>query len=278
MGIEDEVAAHYSRGGLEQAILAALRNAGKDVDHLVAADLAGADEFHLGWKPATVELAKDMGLAPDMRVLDIGCGLGGPARYFAEAHMCRVDGIDLTADFVACATALTRRCGLADRVRFQQASALALPFESHCFDRATLIHVGMNIADKPGLFAEARRVLKPDGLLCVYDVMRMQPTPLTYPMPWAETEATSFVETPATYRALLAASGFTVVDGQNRRELSLALWKQMREAAARHGPPALSLHVLMGPAMPARVGNAMAALEAGTIAPIEMLARAASAA
>ena len=274
MGVEEQVAEHYSRSDLEQAILAALRTVGKDVEHLVSADLAGADEFHTGWKAATVEIARDLGLAPDMRVLDIGSGLGGPARYFAEAHHCRVDGIDLTADFVDCANGLTRRCGLADRVRFQRASALALPFEGRCFDRATLIHVGMNVEDKAGLFAEARRVLKPGGLFCVYDIMRMTPDEIPYPMPWAGSVETSFVEPPETYRALLTAAGLEIEQEHDRREFALALWRQMREGAARHGPPALSLHILMGPATPERLGNVMATLEAGTIAPVEMVARA----
>lgn len=270
--IEEQVARHYGRDGLEQAILDALRAAGRDVEQLAAADLAGADEFHLGWKPATVELATDLALAPGMRVLDIGSGLGGPARHFAEAHGCRVDGVDLTESYVACAAALTRRCGLADRVRFHQASALALPFAGACFDRATMIHVGMNIADKAALLAEAARVLKPGGLFCVYDVMRTRPGAIPYPMPWAESEATSFVETPESYRRLLAEAGLDPVQERDRRAFSLELWRGMREQAARQGPSPLSLHILMGPATPQRIGNVMAALEEGLIAPVQMIA------
>jgi ubiquinone/menaquinone biosynthesis C-methylase UbiE len=275
MGVEERVAEHYSRSGLETAILAALRTAGKDVERLAPDDLSGVDEFHTGWKPVTVEIARDLGLAPGMRVLDIGSGLGGPARHFAAAHGCEVDGVDLTPDYVACANALTRRCGLADRVRFHQGSALALPFADGQFDRATLIHVGMNVTDKAGLFAEARRVLKPGGLFCVYDLMRRRPDPIPYPMPWAASAETSFVETPETYRALLAAAGFAIVEEHDRRAFCLALWRRLRETAARQGPPPLSLHVLMGPATPQRVGNVMAALEQGLLAPVERIARAA---
>src|SRR5262245_3285113 len=126
MNTEQRVAQHYARDGLEQAILAALEASGKDIHKLTASDLSGADEFHLGWLPATIELARELGLAQGMHVLDVGSGIGGPARYFASAHGCRVTGIDLTEEFVEVANALTKRCGLSDRVGFQQASALAL--------------------------------------------------------------------------------------------------------------------------------------------------------
>lgn len=281
MDTEQQVARHYgARSGagdaaLETRIIEALIKSGKDVAKLTAADLSGADEFHLGWRAQTVELARELGLAPSLRVLDIGSGIGGPARYFAEAHGCRVTGIDLTPEFVACAVALTARCGLAGRVDFQQGSALAMPFAASTFDAATLIHVGMNIADKAKLFAEARRVLMAGGTFCVYDVMQMDAAPLPYPMPWAASLETSFVETPETYRRLLEAAGFRIRQERNRRDFVLALAKRMREDIAVNGAPPLSLHVLMGPAGKERLGNVMAALERGSIAPVEMIAVAA---
>src|SRR5438552_10568272 len=145
MDTEQQVARYYGRAGLEAGILDALKANGKDIDKLAPSDLSGADEFHLGWHAMTVELAKDLGLRRDMHVLDVGSGIGGPARYFAETCGSRVTGIDLTPEFVATANGLTRRCGLGERGSFRQASALALPFEAEEFDAATLIHVGMNI-------------------------------------------------------------------------------------------------------------------------------------
>ena len=160
MNTEQQVATHYTHGSLLQTILNALTRMGKDPERFAATDLATGDELHLGWLPATAALAKDLGLAPGMHVLDVGSGIGGPARYFADAHQCRVTGIDLTEEFVATATDLTRRCGLSDLVTFRQGSALDLPFDAATFDAATLIHVGMNIKDKARLFGEVRRVLK----------------------------------------------------------------------------------------------------------------------
>ncbi len=274
MDMEAQVARHYMHGALERSILDALAAAGKDLDRLTAADLAGVDEFHLGWRASTVALAQDLQLAQGQRVLDIGSGIGGPARYMAEAHGCQVTGIDLTEEFVAVATALTRRCGLAHRVSFRLGSGLALPFPDGSFDAATLIHVGMNIERKDLLFREVRRVLKPGGRFGVYDVMRMEEAPLPYPMPWAADAATSFVEPPATYRTLLGESGFAVEQEVNLREFVLARWQEMRAEAASRGQPLLSLRNLVGPAFEERFSNVLRALQAGNIAPIQMIARA----
>src|ERR1700752_754935 len=158
MNTEHQVAEHYTHGSLQQVILDALKAMGKNPERFSAADLSTADELHLGWVPATVALAKDLRLAPGLHVLDVGCGLGGPARYFAETHRCHVTGFDLTEEFVQVATELTRRCGLKGLVSFRQGSALDLPFGGGAFDAATLIHVGMNIADKAKLFENVRRV------------------------------------------------------------------------------------------------------------------------
>jgi ubiquinone/menaquinone biosynthesis C-methylase UbiE len=275
MQTEQLVAKHYARPGLEQAILDALTRSGKNIDRLVASDLSGADEFHLGWRQATAELARNLGLAQGIELLDIGSGIGGPARYFAEVCDCRVTGIDLTEEYVQTATALTRRCGLAEKVHFHQGSALALPFAEDTFDVATMIHVGMNIEDKARLFREARRVLRQDGHFAVYDIMKTAAAKLPFPMPWAETAATSFVMPPEIYHELLIASGFEVTQEHNRRELALTLGREMRVNAARDGAPPLGLHILMGPATPQRLENVMGAMQQGLIAPIEIIARAA---
>ncbi|MEZ5832824.1 MAG: methyltransferase domain-containing protein [Dongiaceae bacterium] len=256
-------------------ILDAVKAMGKNPDRLAATDLATGDELHLGWLPATAALAKDLGLVRGMRVLDVGSGLGGPARVFAEAHGCRVTGIDLTEEFVRVAADLTRRCGLGDLVSFHQGSALNLPFDAGTFDAATLIHVGMNIADKAKLFENVRRVLKQGALFGVYEVMRVGEKSLPYPMPWALTIETSFVETPETYRRLLAAAGFRIEAEVNRREFVLDLAREMRQKIEKSGMPALNQQILMGPTFRERIGNVMSTLEAGTIAPIQMIVRAA---
>jgi ubiquinone/menaquinone biosynthesis C-methylase UbiE len=274
MDVERTVAAHYARPDIEAAILDALRAEGKDPDRIAASDLSAADAFHLGWHAVTLDLVADLAPGRDDHLLDIGSGIGGAARTFADRTGCRVTGIDLTEAYVEAAIALTRRCGLSDRVTFRQASALDLPFDAGTFDAATLIHVGMNIADKAGLFAQARRVLKSGGLFCLYEVMRVGDADIPYPMPWAATAETSFVETPAAYRRHLEAAGFAVDAQTDRSAQVAAIGRAMRAAATSTGVPPLGLHLLIGPDVRARTANVMAALEAGIIAPVQMMARA----
>lgn len=274
MNVDEAVARHYTQSDLTSRILSALIQAGKNLDMLSSNDLAEIDEFHLGWAPQTAEFASQLDLTAEMDVLDIGSGLGGPARYFAEMHSCNVTGIDLTAAFVALAKQLTTQAALADRVKFVKASALAMPFDAASFDRATLIHVGMNIADKEGLFREVRRVLQPGGRFGVYDVMRIGAGELPMPMPWADSEATSFVETPEIYRALLEAAGFQVTHQRDRTGFVLALVAKMRERIAVEGTPVLGLHLVIGPTARERAGRLISCLEREQLAPIELIATA----
>jgi ubiquinone/menaquinone biosynthesis C-methylase UbiE len=270
MDVEGEVARHYAQSELTRTVLEALRAAGKDLDALDAADLSPVDEFHTGWAPQTVAMAKTLGLAPGVAVLDVGSGIGGPARYFARAFGADVTGIDLTPAFVELATDLTARTGLADRVRFVEGSALDLPFEDGRFDLATMNHVGMNIADKARVFAEVRRVLKPGGRFVVYDLMRTGEGELPMPMPWADTAATSFVETPERYRALLAGAGFTVAGERDWTELVLAVAAEMRSRIEREGMPVLGVHLLLGPTARERLGRVITAIRDGLLAPTEI--------
>jgi ubiquinone/menaquinone biosynthesis C-methylase UbiE len=273
-GIERNVAMHYSHGTLEAAILGALAAMGKDIEHLEPADLAPVDEFHIGGRTATAAFVAELGLAPNMHLLDIGAGLGGAARYIATEHGCRVTGIDVTEDYVRLANNLAKRVHLADRVSFQKASALALPFEAEGFDGAYMMHVGMNVFDKDALFAEVRRVLKPGGMFGIYDILRAGPGDVTLPVPWASSVATSYLADEATYRHLLERAGFAVEKTRNRRDFALDFFRELRERIAGSGPPPLGLHILMGPEASRKVANMTRAIEDGIAAPVEIVARA----
>ncbi len=273
MEIEQAVARHYAHGSLEEAILGALAAAGKDLNRLTPKDLAPVDEFHVGGRQATIAFAEQFGLRPGMRLLDIGCGLGGAARYFADAHGCQVTGIDLSGEYVAVANALAARVGLGERVSCQAGSALALPFAPGSFDAAYMFHVGMNIEDKSRLFAEVRRVLAPSGLFGIYDVMRLADGDLSYPVPWASGPESSFVADAATYRRLLAAAGFEVLKQRDRRDFALEVFAQMRARGAAAGPAPLGLHLVMGANAGQKVKNMIADISAGLIAPTEIICR-----
>jgi SAM-dependent methyltransferase len=273
MTVERDILAHYRHGSLEQALLAGLVAAGKDPDKLTADDLAAADEFHVGGRQATLDLAAEIAPAAGMHLLDIGSGIGGPSRFFAQNYDCRVTGVDLSEEYVVTAGSLARRTALDGRVDYRVASALDLPFPDNSFDAAYMQHVGMNIADKARLFHEVHRVLKDGATFALYDVMRTGEGQLTFPVPWASDEGGSFVEPPEVYRALLSADGFEVVKERNRAEIALGFFQAMKAKVAASGPPPFGLHLVMGASAPQKVANMIALIEAGIIAPVEMICR-----
>ena len=274
MSTEAAVAGHYGRGRLEESILAALVREGKDLEKLTAGDLAVVDEFHVGGLESTQELAGQMELRPGLRLLDVGSGIGGPARYFAAEHGCRVTGIDLTEEFVRVATSLTRRTRLEGLADFQQGSALQLPFPAGTFDRAYMIHVGMNVADKPGIFREVRRVLKPEGRFTLFEIMRIGDGPIRYPVPWALTEETSFVGSVKEYREALEDAGFQIGQERRRGPFAIAFTERMRARMMQGGPPALGLHLLIGEKAPLMAGNMLEMMKEGVLEPVELHCRA----
>ena len=268
---EQAIAEHYSQGDLEREILNALTTAGADPECLDPDQLAPVDEFHIGGRQATVELVDQLDLHPGLRVLDVGSGLGGTARYLARRHAVEVTGLDLTAEYVHVAASLTRRTGLAELVQFRQGSATNLPFPDGSFDRMCMLHVGMNVADKAALFSEIRRVLVGGGIFGVYDVMRIGPGEVVYPVPWAATSATSFLAGPQRYRELLVAAGLPVQAERGRWSFGIDFFREMRARVAQDGPPALGLQLVMGPDAASKIANLAGSLECAALAPTEMI-------
>jgi SAM-dependent methyltransferase len=275
MTTETKVAGHYTRGQLEESILWAMARMGKDTAKLVTADLAPIDEFHVGGLESTQALAAQMDLRPGMRLLDVGSGIGGPARYFAAEHGCRVTGVDLTEEFVRVAKRLTQLVKLDHLAEFRHASALELPFTSETFDRACMIHVGMNIPDKSGVYREVRRVLKTGGIFALFEIMRGGANgTLRYPVPWALSGQTSFVSGAKDYRKMLEQAGFRIVQERNRREFAIEFTKQNMSRLTASGPPILGVQLLMGDKTPEMLKNVLTMMQEGVLEPVELYAQA----
>ncbi len=269
--IEETVARHYGVSGLLERILAGLEANGADPQNLQPDDLAPVEEFHIGGRKATALAVEKLSPRADHHVLDVGCGIGGTARFIAGQVGCRVTGIDLTPEYIDVARELTARTGLAGKIGYHVASALDMPFEAASFDAAITIHVAMNIRDRAGLYGEIARVMKPGARLCIYDVMKKNADDITYPVPWAETAESSYLTTPDEMRTLLGEAGFEVMEVEDRTDFAIEFFQQSLAAAA-NGPLPLGLHLVMGASAPEKFKNLLANVENGRVAPAQIIA------
>lgn len=241
----------YNPPKLVDRIKSALSTVAPESQSLTVAQLAPLDQFHTRGILATAELAGAAGIEPSTRVLDLGSGIGGPARYLAANFGCKVTGLDLSPAFVDTATYLTERCGLSNKVTFQGGDAQHLPFADASFDAVFLQHVAMNIADRPALYAEVVRVLAPGGRFATYDIV-LRDSDVIYPAPWARDASTSFLLTERDTRTALEQAGFQVALWRDDTQIA-ADWFQAAMAAPQ--PTGLNLGVVMGPDFRITVGN-----------------------
>lgn len=178
-------------------------------------------------------------------MLDVGCGLGGTARYLAVRHGVNVTGVDLTAEYCRVGNLLSDRTGLAGRVELVVANALQLPFVEASIDAVITEHAAMNIADKRRLYGEMRRVLRARGRLAIYDVVRGQGGEVHFPVPWARRPEISFLASEDELRTLLEDSAFEVLIWRDVTPEALT-WFRERAAALEREAPMLGFHLLLG--------------------------------
>jgi len=268
-----DVTRHYAGQDIADRILAALRDAqGGDVA-ITPDTLAPLDHFHGRGLAATRELVQLLAPAPGEQLLDMGSGVGGPARWIAAHHGCHVTGIDLTPEFCTAARALNAAAGMTAQVTIVNGSATELPFPDGTFDRVYSQNVIMNIADKARFYGEARRVVKPGGVLAFSNVGLGPAGAPHYPVPWATTAATSFLSTPEETRAHMVAAGLEIISFRDTTEALRPGLIAFGEKVAREGLPRLGPHIFMGERMAEFQANSTRNLAEARTCLIEALVR-----
>jgi SAM-dependent methyltransferase len=264
---------HWGQGDVYGLIVSALEKAGKPLAGLTVEDLAPVDHYHARGFPATVELADRLPIQPGSHILDIGCGLGGPARYLAQRFKCRVSGLDITEAFVEAANRLTALLHMEERVQVRLGDGHSLPYEDACFDGAYALHVTMNVADRPRFFAEACRVLRPGAFFALTEHGLGPEGNPHHPVPWSEDGSGAHLVAPQQTRALLEAAGFTAIDIEDAGAKYLAGYKRAVQLAERGQLPPLGVHMLMGENAVLKMANAARNIEEGRTRPIEVICR-----
>ncbi len=246
--VTNPIEIHYDHGSndLTEVITKKLQEVGKDLNNLTTTDLNTIDEFHVRARKATLEIGENMGLTEDSRVLDIGSGLGGPARTIADTYHSHVTGIDLTASFCKAANTISKWLDMTDRTSFIQGDATNLPFPDASFDAAMTIHVAMNIAEKDLLYEQAHRVLKPGCVFVAYDIVQGEGGDIRYPVPWARDASISHVSTPDEMHNALQEAGFRILSATDSTKESQAWFDTMATETAVPLIPPLTLQTVLG--------------------------------
>lgn len=266
------IADHWGQGDVYGRIVAALQKAGKRLDGLSIEDLAPVDHFHARGFPATVELADRMPVKAGHHILDIGCGLGGPARYLATRFDCKVSGIDITPPFVEAANRLTALLRMEGKVLVQLGDGQKLPYADAAFDGAYTQHVTMNVADRARFFAEAFRVLKPGAFFALTEHGLGEKGDPYHPVPWSSDGSGAYLMRPAQTRAFVEAAGFRDVVIEDTGAKYLAGYRMAMEKA-KQGLPPLGLHLLTGETAAEKTRNAARNIEEGRTHPIQLFCR-----
>ncbi|MFK8008366.1 MAG: class I SAM-dependent methyltransferase [Saprospiraceae bacterium] len=255
---------HYHRSNLFEEIINRLEKLDIDMTNVKREDIAGVDEFHVRGAQVSKELAKSIDIK-NTTVLDVGCGLGGPARMLADEYGCQVTGIDLSQEFIRTATNLSELVGLSSKTKFVYGNATELPFEDKSFDVVWTQHVQMNVEDKEKFYSEINRVLSDKGIFLYYDIFKNGKEEVTYPMPWASEPKISFLVPPIEMESILSDLNFKTIQSIDQTNKGIFFFEKFMERINQFGAPKLGLNVLMGASTKTKISNLLNGLKEGNL-------------
>jgi SAM-dependent methyltransferase len=265
------ISEHWGSGDVYAKIIKAMEAASISPDTVTVEQLAPLDHFHARGFPATVELGDALPIQSGQLIIDIGCGIGGPARYLARRFGCRVSGVDITQPFVETANKLTALLKMERQVEIELGDGQRLPYGDAIFDGGYTQHVTMNIADRALFFREAFRVLKPGAFFAITEHGLGPEGSPHYPVPWSEDGSGSYLVLPVDTVTYLKEAGFVDVDVEHTGAKYLQGYQRAIELAALGALPPLGVHVLMGQTAPAKTRNAARNIEEGRTHPIQVI-------
>lgn len=274
MNNQQIVVDHYASGELFEKICAGIKQLKKSPDTVTMEDLASIDEFHIGGRQATQGFLDQMAISTDDHVIDVGCGIGGSSRFTAKFYGCQVTGIDLTKEYVDTGNVLCAWLGLSGQVKLVQGDALEINAPDATFDKAFMLHVGMNIANKVALAKEINRVLKPGGVFGIYDIMQMSNEPIIFPVPWASVAEASTLASLDDYKKIFTSAEFELLSERNQQVFAIEFFSHQKALSVinKEAHP-LGLQLLMGEQAPTKVKNMVKNITMNRIAPIELIFR-----
>ena len=255
---------HYYRSNLYETITGQLKKMDIDLRHVKRKDLSAADEFHVRGAEVSRELAESIEIK-NRKLLDIGCGVGGPCRMLADEFNCDVTGIDISAEFIRTATKLSELTGFSDRTKFICGNATDLPFGKNTFDIVWTQHVQMNIRDKVKFYSEINRVLSGNGIFIYYDIFKKGNKKIDYPVPWANGPDISFLAKTTEVEGILGNLGFKKRQTTDQTKSGIIFFEKLIGRTGKPGPPKLGLHLLMGKSTKRKINNLLNGLKEGKI-------------
>lgn len=273
MADSQSISDHWGSGDVFSMVLDAMKAAGIDPATVTIAQLAPVDHFHARGFPATKELADILPIRPGDHILDIGCGIGGPARYLADRFGCQVDGIDITEPFVEAANKLTQLVGLEGRVTIRCGDGQKLPYDDEVFDGAYAQHVTMNVADRDSFFGEAFRVLKPGAFFALTEHGLGAAGSPHHPVPWSDDGTGAFLVTPSETVTRLEKAGFAGIEVTDTGDKYLEGYKGAIALAEKGELPPFGVHILLGKTAPQKVRNAARNIEEQRTRPVQIICR-----